>query len=516
MIDIHKARIFDLASGIGVSLDSATSMVKSRTLHIIKDAVTNFRKKFIDSVTPTIYIIDVEKDIVVPILSKYPKLDPKQLHTEISRSLESAAPKISVATFSKKVKDAEARANKRLSDIAEGASEFNRIEKIHDKYRRAIEELGREIGDIFENRRATLLVEDPENLGQPGKVVFIGKSFIAARNIVNEQVNTILRILTSNSKASYGSIMAAGHTSVKISDDVFRINTPALTEALFKLEAGGIGGREFQQNAENSYVRTVPIFIDNTITFNENFKHTASTLLDIGFSFVVPMDTEANSLSGSTHELQALKALLSGHVYPELVEAVKQRAAWLANNVENVRNSPNIIEFVEETIVNSLLGKNLKQYIDKSYKKSKTKLNIGVPVLPNISGLLKVKNTPGNSTPALRNLQGRFTSLTTLQVLLNTHLQDVLSANMGDGNRKDILNYRTGRFAASAKVERLTQSREGMITAFYSYMKNPYATFSEGGRQEYPRTRDPKLLISKSIREIAATNVGNKLRAVSV
>lgn len=55
-----------------------------------------------------------------------------------------------------------------------------------------------------------------------------------------------------------------------------------------------------------------------------------------------------------------------------------------------------------------------------------------------------------------------------------------------------------------------------MITAFYTYMKYPYATFSEGGRQQYPRSRDPKLLISKSIREIAGTSVANRLRAVNV
>jgi hypothetical protein len=62
----------------------------------------------------------------------------------------------------------------------------------------------------------------------------------------------------------------------------------------------------------------------------------------------------------------------------------------------------------------------------------------------------------------------------------------------------------------------MSQSRAGMITAFYSYMKNPYATFSDGGRQQNPKSRDPKLLISKSIREIAAQQVGNRLRAVVV
>jgi hypothetical protein len=118
----------------------------------------------------------------------------------------------------------------------------------------------------------------------------------------------------------------------------------------------------------------------------------------------------------------------------------------------------------------------------------------------------------------LKNVTGAagVTNLNSLHSLLNAQLQDVISANMGDGNSRNVLNYRTGRLASSAKVEKLSESRTGMITAFYSYMKNPYATFSEGGRQQYPKSRDPKLLISKSIREIAATQVGNRLRAVNV
>jgi hypothetical protein len=95
-------------------------------------------------------------------------------------------------------------------------------------------------------------------------------------------------------------------------------------------------------------------------------------------------------------------------------------------------------------------------------------------------------------------------------------LQNVISANMGDGTAKNILNYRTGRFAASASVVKLSESRQGMITAFYEYMKSPYQTFEPGYRQGSPKTRDPKLLIASSIREIAATKVANRLRAISV
>jgi hypothetical protein len=100
--------------------------------------------------------------------------------------------------------------------------------------------------------------------------------------------------------------------------------------------------------------------------------------------------------------------------------------------------------------------------------------------------------------------------------LINSDLHDQIKRNMGTGNRRDVLNYRTGRFASSAKVERLSESRQGMLTAFYSYMKNPYSTFSQGGRQQNPRSRDPKLLISKSIRELAGAQVANRMRAVNV
>ena len=107
-------------------------------------------------------------------------------------------------------------------------------------------------------------------------------------------------------------------------------------------------------------------------------------------------------------------------------------------------------------------------------------------------------------------------SLVGLQQLINIHLQDVISANMGGGGSRNVLNYRTGRFASTVKVERMSQSRQGMITAFYSYMKNPYATFSDGGAQEQPKARDPKLLIAKSIREIVGQQVASRLRAVVV
>jgi hypothetical protein len=110
----------------------------------------------------------------------------------------------------------------------------------------------------------------------------------------------------------------------------------------------------------------------------------------------------------------------------------------------------------------------------------------------------------------------KVSNIISLQNLINANLHDQIKSNMGTGTRKDVLNYRSGRLARSAEVTRMSESRQGMITAFYTYMKNPYATFSRGGRQEVPYSRDPKLLISRSIRELAGTQVANRMRAVLV
>ena len=158
-------------------------------------------------------------------------------------------------------------------------------------------------------------------------------------------------------------------------------------------------------------------------------------------------------------------------------------------------------------------GKKLEKDIKDATKKLKG----------NLSKLKAVKvKKPAPVGPALMlraNLEDSQVNLPQLLVLINSQLQDVVSANMGDGNRRDILNYRTGRLAASAKVTTLSETRQGMITAFYSYMKYPYATFSSGppvGRQSSPKSREPKLLISTSIRQIAQQMVGNRLRAVAL
>lgn len=186
--------------------------------------------------------------------------------------------------------------------------------------------------------------------------------------------------------------------------------------------------------------------------------------------------------------------------------AIRQAIITKYNLVKQLSGSNTMLEDIAEGLIDILQGKTsgLKKHrahtgkVESKSTKPKAKVNASIPKI------------------SLRDVRGQFTSLTNLQNLLNSKLAEQIKRNMGKGFSKSVLNNRTGRFASSAQVERLTVSKQGMITAFYSYMKSPYQTFEPGFAQGSPQTRDPKLLIGKSIREIAAASMANKLRAVSI
>jgi hypothetical protein len=209
------------------------------------------------------------------------------------------------------------------------------------------------------------------------------------------------------------------------------------------------------------------------------------------------------------YEYGSLVELPIGRALPKIVESVLEG-----------KSSPSYIDVIGIKLFEVIKYGTIKtKFVTKPVKvvskqKNSNKTNIVKEKYKTTINSVKLTklNIPKPKKPKI-NLT---TNLTSLQRLLDAQLVQTVKQNMGTGNRRDVLNLRTGRFAESVKVERLSESREGMITAFYSYMKNPYATFSAGGRQETPKTRDPKLLIAKSIREVAAQLVTNRLRSVNV
>jgi hypothetical protein len=230
-----------------------------------------------------------------------------------------------------------------------------------------------------------------------------------------------------------------------------------------------------------------------------------------------------NVVLGSSDKL--IEDALTGMVESFVKEGIAQQGA---NNLLQLKSSPPILDMIVDDLAAALTGKPKKlkaQYVGELPSLAK------LPVR-RVINKTKAKASAKKAQAELTNLKGKVrrakaklkqavlplaeTSLLSLTNLINLGLSEQIRQNMGTGDSRNVLNYRTGRFANSASVERLTMSKQGMITAFYTYMKNPYATFSVGGQQQFPRSRDPKLLIAKSIRELAAKQVSNQLRAVQV
>ncbi len=340
----------------------------------------------------------------------------------------------------------------------------------------------------------------------------VGKNFDAIRNFVTNNISRDPRLKASRfgEKTTYedvlnkrgqpsGDVKTIRRTKVDIghipAKDNENLVSPLETKFQNILEfATTTGNLKLESVAKKSLQELYDIQANITYDFkNTTPEAIAQARNTLGTAYVVvTLHTAKKNNEFSVREAQ---------LYNKLVAE-----AALSIGMVDIPGSNTIIEDIAEGITNIIkTGKpKLKKHNTRkaSYTEKKSKK-------------IPVQSKSVKLAPPIRT-ESSILSLSVLQNLLNANLVQRVKENMGDGNRRDVLNLRTGRFAESVKVERLSQSRAGMITAFYSYMKNPYSTFSEGGRQQYPRTRDPKLLISKSIREIAATQVANRLRAVLV
>lgn len=176
----------------------------------------------------------------------------------------------------------------------------------------------------------------------------------------------------------------------------------------------------------------------------------------------------------------------------------------------NQRASPSFLERIVSVITSSIAGEKPSIKVTGKQSSSSNKRQKFSVAVPKVRVNANAGRTPKVQKVTTVSVQSQTPKL---QELLDALLVQTIKQNMGTGNRKDILNLRSGRFAESVRVERLSQSRQGAITAFYTYQKNPYATFSRGGKQERPYTRDPKLLISGSIRQLAQQLAISRIRA---
>tara|TARA_B100000427_G_scaffold196681_1_gene163446 strand:- start:6880 stop:8256 length:1377 start_codon:yes stop_codon:yes gene_type:complete len=97
------------------------------------------------------------------------------------------------------------------------------------------------------------------------------------------------------------------------------------------------------------------------------------------------------------------------------------------------------------------------------------------------------------------NQQGA--SLYTVMAMINEKLPETVRKNMG----APALENQTGRFANSVKMTDVIKTPKGYPSFGYTYAKQPYQVFETGSQGTWSTPeRDPRVLIDRSIREIAA------------
>lgn len=228
--------------------------------------------------------------------------------------------------------------------------------------------------------------------------------------------------------------------------------------------------------------------------------------------------------AGNSNEVKLIRAniaklqkvIADGRKKTEKILVNAASGPGLLEIMENVGGLNSSLERIKDNIISILKNTKAKKP-NKTLVSSDIVGNISFGAASTIASLQKSlqKLKSSAQTGRLRDKSGKFFSLIRLTDLLNSRLEEAIKRNMGTGTSKSVLNYQSGRFARTVSINRITLGRTGYATIFYDWMKYPYETFSPGFAQGNIRTRDPKLLISKSIREIAADLISNKFKSVS-
>ncbi len=357
-------------------------------------------------------------------------------------------------------------------------------------------------------------------------VIFVVHNFSAVGTRINKYVNESLK--KNGISENLGKYLDLGHSSVRYGNSSdYAFNSPKLTAVLFDITTTNpnsfISGSVNLNKAASIYVKKTEQIEQSVVvekSFGDGF---INIFVQFGGSIVTLENSLENQERGRTLE-KAEKFGTNKIVLQKLVTRFKDikdtaikgqynttELGRIIRNLFKYSSSPSGLDHIVHQIFSSISGKKAERFNQKRKSSKKKKITTTTKIN------LPTNLTTGKKVPSKISIPSNLSySAVSLQLLINANLAQKIKENMGDGNRRDVLNLRSGRLAESAKVERLSESRQGMITAFYSYMRNPYGTFSDGGRQQYPRSRDPKLLISKSIREIAEGQVANRLRAVLI
>lgn len=290
--------------------------------------------------------------------------------------------------------------------------------------------------------------------------------------------------------------------------DIKKVKSSILKTLRSKTKLGATNAYKKVSKTSEKYLKSIESKLDS---ISESLKNQSS------YGSIVIQSDIIKTLTPSLKRLRVNVVIIQDReenqkIYGAQIEA-KLNASFNSEVFKSIliseHFSPSFKEDIVDDITNTILGKPRK--VTNSKKSVKTD---NLNKLPKIS----LSNTSGESVsyqsgvfrdviPPVRDFRGRFVSLIKIRDLINLQLHEVLRNNM----TYPALRYRSGTFANSVKVTRLEQSGIGSLRAYYTYQKYPYQVF-ELGHAQGNTYRDPRALITKSIREIAQDLVTQRLK----
>jgi hypothetical protein len=257
--------------------------------------------------------------------------------------------------------------------------------------------------------------------------------------------------------------------------------------------------------------------VDITLEYNFLRNLTSNDISGvIGISILIPEFFKDNTRLGLLE-----KSTIEAGIKKAVIESI-EKDKTLIDKFLTIRTSPSLTDKIEQGLIDTLLvGKLPKDWQRKSKKyttdipieinNKKTK-KTKIPRPKKLTGVVKDSSSiSATKTAPIRNISGQFTSLPKILAMLQGNINQQVASNMGSPR----LNYRKGRFANSVRINNVNRSDKGQWTITYSYMTYPYQTF-EPGYAQGSNARDPRALITLSIRELVAKEIGNKFRAVRI
>jgi len=347
---------------------------------------------------------------------------------------------------------------------------------------------------------------EESNLYSKGKVIFIS-TYDGYRKPANKRIKEIVveNLKKARRKVNNRDIQRLGGTGAS-RQNVWGAQLGHADEEVGGMASSGLRVIRAEQMLSKAAIDTTRL--TNLVKeYKDNIK------LDISHEQVVDANTgllKKEYIPILTYQEAWINQALNKEVETPLLNAFERGIVDIIND----KSSPSLLEATEQTLLYNLAGKPLpgkkitgtKKKTVKSKTKSKAKQKIKtqrkVKLIKDGGGFntgvlkaLSVKNKGKAKTSSNNTLFG-------LMALLNQKLPNTVRKNMGPPGLTNI----TGTFANSVKVTDIGRTARGYPSIGYTYLKSPYEVFEVGSGQVPWATpeRDPRRLIDKSIREIAA------------